>query len=97
MVVNAPLAGGNPSHARLTAGSRTDAPMTIDPDEVDERDDLAPTERLHIIAELFAEGIRRQRKDASRMGESLPHPEREADGLEPSHSVRLDRPNPHRG
>ncbi len=100
MVFNAPLAGGNPSHACLTAGSRTDVPMTIDPDEQVERDDLAPTERLHIIAELLAEGIRRQRADARRMAEvadSPPHPEREADGLEPSQPVRLDRPTPHRG
>jgi hypothetical protein len=27
--------------------------MTIDPDEVVERDDLAPTERLHIIADFW--------------------------------------------
>ncbi|MBX3360380.1 MAG: hypothetical protein KF705_02915 [Phycisphaeraceae bacterium] len=71
--------------------------MTIDPDEVVERDDLAPTERLHIIAELLAEGIRRQRVDACRMGDDPPHSERESDGLEPSRPVRLDRPTPHRG
>lgn len=94
MVVNAPLAGGNLTHACLTAGSRTDAPMTIDLNEQVERDDLAPTERLHIIAELLAEGIRRQRADACRIGDGPPHPEREADGLEPSQPVRLDRPTP---
>ncbi|MBX3316675.1 MAG: hypothetical protein KF902_07415 [Phycisphaeraceae bacterium] len=77
--------------------------MTIDPDEQVERDDLAPphpTERLHIIAGLLAEGIRRQRGDARRMGhvaDSPPHPEREGDGLEPSQPVRLDGPTPHRG
>ena len=32
--------------------------MTIDLDEAVERDDLAPTKRLHIIAELLAEGVR---------------------------------------
>lgn len=56
-----------------------------------------PTERLHIIAELLAEGIRRLRADACRMGDGPPHPEREGDGLEPSQPVRLDRPTPHRG
>jgi len=68
--------------------------MTIDPDEAVERDDLAPTKRLHIIAELLAEGVRRQREDLRRMGEIGQHPEREADGLEPFEPVRLDRPPP---
>lgn len=66
--------------------------MTIDPDAAVERDDLAPTKRLHIIAELLAEGIRRQRADIRRMGENPPHQEREADGLESFEPVRLDRP-----
>jgi hypothetical protein len=74
--------------------------MTIDLDEGAERDDLAhphlltPTKRLHTIAEILANGIHRQRKDARRMGEpgdiSAPS-EREEDGLEPSGPVRLDR------
>lgn len=66
--------------------------MMIDSDRVVERDDLAPTKRLHIIAELLAEGIRRQRADVRRMGENPQHQEREADGLEPFEPVRLDRP-----
>lgn len=66
--------------------------MTIDPDEAVERVDLAPTKRLHIIAELLAEGVRRKRYDACRMGENPQHQEREADGLEPFEPVRLDRP-----
>ncbi len=70
----------------------TDARMTIDPDELVERDDLAPTKRLHIIAELLAEGIRRQRTDVRRMGENPQHQERERDGLESFEPVRLDRP-----
>jgi len=70
--------------------------MTIDLDEAVERDDLAPTKRLHIIAELLAEGVRRQRDDARRMGQIGQHPEREADGLEPFEPVRLDRPPPHK-
>lgn len=74
--------------------------MTIDLDEGAERGDLAhphlltPTKRLHTIAEILANGIHRQRKDARRMGEpgdiSAPS-EREEDGLEPSGPVRLDR------
>lgn len=50
--------------------------MMIDPDEAVERNDLAhshlltPTKRLHTIAEVLANGIRRQREDARRMGES---------------------------
>lgn len=50
--------------------------MTIDLDEGAERDDLAhphlltPTKRLHAIAQILARGIRRQREDARRMGES---------------------------
>lgn len=66
--------------------------MTIDPDEAVERDDLAPTKRLQIIAELLAEGVRRKRADACRMGENPQHQEREADGLESFEPVRLDRP-----
>ncbi|MCC6427949.1 MAG: hypothetical protein IT435_14155 [Phycisphaerales bacterium] len=66
--------------------------MTIDPTEMVERDNLAPTQRLHIIAALLAEGVRRKRTDASRMGENPQDQEREADGLEPFEPVRLDRP-----
>lgn len=72
--------------------------MTIDLDEGAERDDLAPphpltpAKRLHIIAELLAEAVRRQRADACRMGENPQHQEREADGLESFEPVRLDRP-----
>ncbi|MGD9791722.1 MAG: hypothetical protein AB7K52_15190 [Phycisphaerales bacterium] len=75
--------------------------MTIDLDEGAERDDLArphlltPTKRLHTIAQILADGIRRRREDARRMGESgdisLPA-EREEDGLEPSGPARPDRP-----
>jgi hypothetical protein len=80
--------------------------MTIDPDVGAERDDLAPphlltpTKRLHAVAQILAEGIRRQREDARRMGESgnISAPsEREEDGLEPSGPVRLDRPPPRLG
>lgn len=66
--------------------------MTIGPTEVVERDDLAPTKRLHIIADLLAEGVRRQRADARRMGENPQHQEREATRLESFEPVRLDRP-----
>ncbi len=77
--------------------------MTIDLDEGAERDDFAlltPTKRLHNIAQILADGIRRQHEDACRMGElgdiSAPA-EREEDGLEPLGPVRLDRPPPHGG
>ncbi len=72
--------------------------MTIDLDEGAERDDLAlltPIKRLHTIAQILADGIRRQREDARRMGDSgdISAPsESEEDGLEPSGPVRLDRP-----
>lgn len=72
--------------------------MTIDLHESAERDDLAlltPTKRLHTIAQILADGIRRRREDARRMGESgdISAPaEREEDGLEPLGPVRLDRP-----
>ncbi|MBX3384561.1 MAG: hypothetical protein KF864_13745 [Phycisphaeraceae bacterium] len=69
--------------------------MTIDHDEQVERDDLVPAKRLHIIAEILAEGLRRRREDARRMGDPgdiLAPSEREEDGLEPSGPVRLDRP-----
>lgn len=75
--------------------------MTIDLDEGAERDDLAPphlltpTRRLHIISQILADGIRRRREDARRLGPigdiSAPS-EREEDGLEPSGPARLDRP-----
>jgi hypothetical protein len=66
--------------------------MTIDLDEAVERDDLAPTKRLHIIAALLAEGVRRWRADVRRMGENPPRQEREANGLELVEAARLDRP-----
>jgi hypothetical protein len=72
--------------------------MTIDLDEGAERDDLAlltPTKRLHAIAQILAEGVRRQREDARRTGTAadIPqHQEREDSGLEPFGPVRLDRP-----
>lgn len=75
--------------------------MTIDHAEAVERDDLAPhhpltpARRLRIIAEILAEGVRRRREDARRMGEPgriLGPSEREESGLEPSGPVRLDRP-----
>lgn len=75
--------------------------MTIDHAEAVERDDLAPhhlltpARRLRIIAEILAEGVRRRRRDARRMGDSqdisLP-PKREESGLELSGPARLDRP-----
>ena len=77
--------------------------MTIDLDEGAERDDLAhahlltPTRRLHTIAQILASGIRRQREDARRMGESgdiSARSERKDDGFEPSGTARLDRPPP---
>ena len=40
----------------------------------------------------LAEGVRRKRADASRMGENPQHQEREVDGLESFEPVRLDRP-----
>ena len=75
--------------------------MTIDLDEGAERDDLAPphlltsTKRLQTIAQILADGIRRQREDALRMGpigDISQHPEREDSGLEPFGPARLDRP-----
>lgn len=66
--------------------------MTIDHDEQVERDDLAPTQRLRIIAEILAKGVHRRRDDNRRMGEIGPHQEREESGLEPFGPVRLDRP-----
>lgn len=66
--------------------------MTIDPDETVEHDDLAPAQRLHIIAALLAEGLRRKRADACRMGENPQHQQREGDALESFEPVRLDRP-----
>lgn len=93
MVVDAPR-----GRIRLTiagsryAGTLTDATMTNAPNDVVERDDLAPAQRLHIIAALLAEGMRRKRADTCRMGENPQHQEREADGLESFESVRLDRP-----
>ncbi len=68
--------------------------MTIDHHDMVERDDLAPAERLHIIAGILAQGIRRQRDEARRMGELSAPAEREGDGLELSEPVRLDRPTP---
>jgi hypothetical protein len=73
--------------------------MTIDHDEQVERDDLAPAQRLRIIAEIMAEGVRRRRNDDRRMGpvgDISHHREREGDGLEPLRPVRLDRPPPTR-
>ena len=66
--------------------------MTIEPDEAVERDDLSPAQRLHIIAALLAEGVRRRRADACRMGANPQHQDREADGLETFEPVPLDRP-----
>lgn len=66
--------------------------MTIDLTEVVERDDLAPGQRLHMIAELLAEGVCRRRADALRFGETPQHQERAPDGLELFETVRLDRP-----
>jgi len=75
--------------------------MTIDLDAGAERDDFAPphlltpTNRLHAVAQILAEGVRRQREDARRMGESgdISAPsERAESGLELSEPVRLDRP-----
>lgn len=66
--------------------------MTIEPSDVVERDDLAPAQRLHIIAALLAEGMRRKRADACRMGENPQHQEREGDALESFVPVCLDRP-----
>lgn len=80
--------------------------MTSDLDEGAERDDLAlahlltSTNRLHTIAEILANGIRRRREDARRRGESgnISAPsEREEDGLEPLGPIRLDRPPPRLG
>lgn len=69
--------------------------MTIDHDERAERDDLAlltPTKRLHSIAEILAQGVRRKQADARRIGGITPHREREREGLELSEPVRPDRP-----
>lgn len=66
--------------------------MMIDHDDMVERDDLAPAERLHIIAELLAAGVRRRRDDARRMGGFSSSAESERDGLELSEPVRPDRP-----
>ena len=66
--------------------------MTTDPEYKVERDDIAPLERLHTIAEILAEGVRRKQADARRMGGITPHQEREREGLELSEPVRPDRP-----
>lgn len=55
--------------------------MTIDPDNLVERDDLAPIERLHGIAAILADGVRRRRADAWRIGDGPRHQEREAASL----------------
>ncbi len=55
--------------------------MLIDPSPGDERDDLAPSERLHVIADIFAKGVQRVRADARRTGESSQHQEKEATSL----------------
>lgn len=66
--------------------------MTIDQDDMVERDDLAPAERLHNIAEILAAGVRRRREDSRRLGELSPSAESERDGLELSEPVRPDGP-----
>lgn len=66
--------------------------MTTDAHEQVERDDLAPTQRLHIIAKILADGVRRQRLDIARAGLTETHQEREAPRVEPFEPVRLDRP-----
>jgi len=55
--------------------------MLIDPSAGDERDDLAPSERLQVIADIFAKGVQRVRADARRTGESSLHQERETTSL----------------
>lgn len=73
--------------------------MPTDLDDGAERDDLAPclpltaAQRLAAVAEILADGVRRRREDARRMGDFGPHREREGDGLEPLGPVRLDRPS----
>lgn len=68
--------------------------MTTDHDDRVERGDLAPTQRIAIIAEILAAGIRRRRDDARRMGGFVPHQETKRDGLELSGQARPDRPTP---
>ena len=71
--------------------------MRIDLDEKVEREDLAllqSAQRLAIIAEILAAGLRRRRQDSRRMGEYAPFREREAAELESSGQARLDRPAP---
>ena len=55
--------------------------MTTIPYAGDERDELAPSERLHVIADIFAKGVLRMRADARRMGELPQHQERETTSL----------------
>jgi hypothetical protein len=92
MVVNAPPAGEHNHQRRPTAGSGTDASMMTDSDERVKRDDLAPGKRLHIIADLLASGIRRQRADSRRLGEASMQSESERDRLELSEPAALDGP-----
>lgn len=68
--------------------------MTIDLDGRVERDDLAPTQRIAIIAEILAAGVRRRRDEARRMGEFSHHRETGGEGLELSGQARPDRPTP---
>lgn len=66
--------------------------MTNDSDDAVGCDDLAPTQRLHIIAELLAVAVHRCRDDARRAGEGHQHSESITQPLELSEPVRLDRP-----
>jgi len=55
--------------------------MTIDPEDQVERDDLAPIDRLHAVAAILADGVRRRRADAWLIGDGPPHQEGEATSL----------------
>ncbi len=55
--------------------------MTIDLQDQVERDHLAPAQRLHVIADILADGVRRLRGDARHIGEGLPQHEAETTSL----------------
>jgi len=66
--------------------------MTSDPEDTVERDDLAPIQRLHLLAEMLAESVQRQRADARRSGNTPQHPQTSPEALELLEQVCLDRP-----
>jgi len=75
--------------------------MLIDPSTGGERDDLAPPERLHVIADILAKGVQRVRDNARRLGlkegESSQHQEKETTSLALLEPVRPSTSVPSKG